>query len=87
MEWVGEWLRTWIPYSDQVTVGYVLRAFVQAAMVFLLWGQSREASKNNSFAYCITLMAAMACWLSVAGLYDELIGVVLFLLFGQRGGM
>lgn len=86
MEWVGEWLRTWMPYSDQVTVGYVLRAFAQAAMVFLLWGQCRDMSKRNSFAYCLTLMAVVACLLSAIGFYDEIIGVVLFLLFGQRGG-
>jgi hypothetical protein len=87
MEWVGEWLRTWMPYSDQVTVGYVLRAFAQAAIAFMTWDRCRETAKEDSFAYCVVLMASVIALFSSVGLYDELMGVTLFLLFGQRGGM
>ena len=87
MEWVCEWLRTWMPYSDQVTVGYVLRAFAQAVIAFMTCGQCQDTAKDGSLFYCLMLMAVAMALFSSIGLYDELIGIVLFLLFGQRGGM
>jgi hypothetical protein len=87
MEWVGEWLRTWMPYSDQVTVGYGLRAFVQAAIAIVMCGQCDETAKDRSGAYWVVLIAVVMALFASIGVYDELIGIVLFALFGQRGGM
>ena len=86
MEWVGEWLQSWIPYSDQVTVGYGLRAFVQAAIAIIMCGQCDDKARNKSGAYWVALIAVAMAMFSAVGVYDELIGIVLFLLFGQRGG-
>ncbi len=87
MEWVGEWLRTWMPYSDQVTVGYVLRAFAQAYLLFFSIKNYWSKTKLMSIDAELALITCATCIVMAIGLGDELIGMILFLLFGQRGGM